>query len=168
MRLTRLSPAKVEFLARGIAQIHRRHLVLELFSGGGTASKVIQKTCRKLISVDIAPTGNAIRADARHLPFLDNTFDVVLAPDSPRTAWDRLGFGTDGNECNLTPDEQRQLFLDSAQEAWRVLKYGGVFAATAPSLWVESLPDVKIIPPPSRRLGFCGGQNSVVYLRFVK
>lgn len=178
--ISRLGPDKVEFLVRGVAQVRPGSDVLELFGGSGLSTACIAKQLSRpdrLTTVDrdyqnldferwaskfkLRPERpRFVLADARDLPFPDRHFDYVLAPDSPRTRFE----GT-GEEWGLSPVEQKSLFLESAQEALRVLREGGIFAATAPRSWCEAL-EAKIISS-SRRLAFRECDDPVVYMKLT-
>ena len=176
---SRLGPAKVEFLIKGVAQLQKNAKVLEIFGGSGLSTAVLARYVRpeRLFSLDISygveawainsganPEALArfIRGDATCLPFEDDVFDYVFAPDSPRTRFE----GT-GEEWGLGVGEQKTLFLSAAKEALRVLKLGGLLAATAPRSWCEDL-GARIIASPSRRLGFRDCADPVVYCRLRK
>jgi len=190
--LTRLGAAKVEFLARGVAQLKANWRVLELFGGTGLSTAVIAAQLSKperLVSIDLhygagdwrycveanyrdaaseqrlkqVELPKFICADAAQLPLADATFDAVLAPDSPRTRFDASGI-----EAGLNDVEQRTLFERATRESLRVLKPGGVWAATAPRSWLGNFPEVKIIEPSSSRLKFKPADDPVVYARLVK
>lgn len=187
--LTRLGAPKVEFLVRGVAQLRSNATVLELFGGTGLSTAIIAAELtqpERLTSVDIHYAGGPwhyctrdnfqlhaarhknlrpgaprwVCADAACLPFASGTFDWVLAPDSPRTRFDASGI-----ETTLDDAAQRTLFLAAVRESLRVLKPGGVFAATAPRSWLTSLPNVKNIDAPNDRLRFKAADDPVVYLR---
>ena len=96
------------------------------------------------------------------MPFCSDTFDYVIAPDSPRTR-----FQDSGVEWGLSVEDQKALFLNSVKEAYRVLKIDGVFAATAVRSWAEQA-GLKIIKSPSRRLGFKDCDDPVVYCKGKK
>lgn len=186
--VSRLGPAKVRFLIEGVAQVRANNRVLEIFGGTGLSTVLLAKRLsrpNRLTSVDLSyglegfasdPKANYealagqyglrrperpqfVRADARALPFEDGSFDYVLAPDSPRTRFE----GT-GEEWGLGVEEQKELFLGAAEEAKRVLRPGGVFAATAPQSWCEAL-GARVILAASRRLGFRDCADPVVYCR---
>lgn len=168
---TRMGVPKLNFLVRGLANVCRGQRVLELFSGSGLGTVLITRLTHHVVALDLHndfapwrfdPTENYQRqggnsnptfvaADARTLPFADASFDVVLAPDSPRTP-----------SCPTA--EQQLLFLAAAQEAKRVLRQGGVFAATAPASWVGELEFAKVVTtvPTSRR---CQFKHDIVFLR---
>jgi SAM-dependent methyltransferase len=174
--ISRLSPRKVAFLAAGVAQIRRGSLTLEIFSGSGVSTAVLRDYSRRLVSLDIdrrltSRGERFVCADARKLPFGDNCFDYVIAPDPPRTAWNRFlsGPADAGGESDLSPAEQRELFHGVFVEAVRVLKSGGVLATTAPRSWLIGLPLTEVLAP-SPRLQFRsqGVVDPVVYARFRK
>lgn len=102
-----------------------------------------------------------ISADVRELPFPKNSFDVVIAPDSPRTR------RTTGDEWGLTPQEQLKLFRGMVKEAKRLLIPGGVFAATAPVSWTDYLPfdNFDVQYGSSVALRFASGNDPIVYIR---
>lgn len=110
--------------------------------------------------------------DARELPHPANMFDVVVAADSPRTAWNRLNDArkTAGLEWKLEPSEQRDLFVAAAHEAHRVLLKGGRFYATAPQSWAAKLPfsKIKFRQGPAQRLQFAPCEDRVVYISAEK
>lgn len=104
-----------------------------------------------------------------------NYFDIVVAADSPRTAANRFGDQkkTSGEEWGLDPTQQYATFLWASREAHRVLKKGGIFAATAPTSWVDGLQEVvifngmRIVKGPGKyRFRDC--DDPVVYLRATK
>lgn len=171
---SRLSASKVDFLVRGIGCISKGDLVLELFGGSGLSTEIISKAGCKLVSVDIgygqdgfAIHNTLIKGDARNLPFSDESFDFVVAPDSPRTRLNGAGESS-GLEWGLTCEEQRDLFMGAVSESLRVLKYGGVFLCTAPVSWCRSVGGGKIIIGPSRALQFRWSDDPIVYFRKVK
>lgn len=190
--LTRLGAAKVDFLIRGVAQLPRDVRVLELFGGTGLSTALVARRLRhpeRLVSLDLRYTGRPwhycarenyaaaareyrapvdrvplfVTGDAARLPLADAAFDVVLAPDAPRTRFDASGL-----ESGLTPEEQRQLFVRALGEALRVLRPGGVVALTAPRAWLDGVPGVREVPAPSPRLAFKAAEDPVVYARVVK
>jgi SAM-dependent methyltransferase len=174
--LSRLSPRKVAFLAAGVAQLRRDAMTLEIFAGSGVSTAVLRGFTRRLVSLDIDPRYAAgaerfVCADARRLPFADGSFDFVIAPDPPRTAWNRFlsGPADAGAETDLNPAEQQQLFRDMCAEAGRVLRAGGVLATTAPRTWLAGLP-LDEIRASSARLQFRSQDviDPVVYARFRK
>lgn len=195
--LTRLGAAKVEFLVRGVAQLRASATVLELFGGTGLSTVIIAAQLsrpERLVSVDLhyaagswhycavdnyrqqatarqaaarrnVPDGWPLLlcADASSLPLADASFDCVIAPDSPRMRFDASGI-----ESELSSDQQRELFHRAYRESLRVLKPGGVFAATAPRSWLSGLPGARIIDAPSERLRFKATDDPVVYLRSLR
>ena len=159
--------------------------MLEIFGGSGLSTVAIAKVlCSpdNLTSVDLNysnPLANFqalavehgltyrhpptfIVADAKRLPFASSTFDYVIAPDSPRTR-----FETTGQEWGLSIGEQKSLFVQASHEALRVLKCGGVYAATTPASWCREI-GATIIAAPSDRLSFCECHDPIVYCRLVK
>lgn len=166
--LTSLGKKKIKYLVSGIAQVKRSDRVLELFGGTNASTAAIRETASPafLVSVDLhnsissrAPWSydakenyrrqntqqrgkmpHFITADAEQLPFADESFDVIIAPDSPRTSTGRLGEELDaGKESNLTIEDQQLLFKRTSNEAFRVLEFGGKYAGTIPLSWAESL-----------------------------
>jgi hypothetical protein len=83
-----------------------------------------------------------VPADASELPFTENEFEFVVAPDSPRSGTDRLeDNASSGEESELSYEKQRDLFLSAVEESYRVLKQKGVFTATAPLSWAKTLKE---------------------------
>jgi len=168
--ITKLGSAKVEYLINSVAQIKKGSLVLELFGGTGSSTEVLSRYTKKWISLDIAygqtawagKNGHLVCGNATKMPFCSDTFDYVIAPDSPRTR-----FQDSGVEWGLSVEDQKALFLNSVKEAYRVLKIDGVFAATAVRSWAEQA-GLKIIKSPSRRLGFKDCDDPVVYCKGKK
>ena len=168
--ITKLGTAKVEYLINSVAQVKKGRLVLELFGGTGLSTEVLNRYTKKWISLDIAygqkewagKIGHLICGDATKIPFACESFDYVIAPDSPRTR-----FRDSGIEWGISIEDQKKLFLESVKEAYRVLKNDGVFAATAVRSWAEQA-GLKIIESPSRRLGFKNCDDPVVYCRGQK
>jgi hypothetical protein len=167
-RITRLGKPKLEFLAN-IAGIKPTDRLLELFGGSNLSTATFSaKRPKSLVSIDIryAPHRGVewsyktainfpeakkeikarktakprfVAADAARLPLKGETFTLVLAPDSPRTAAERLFLKPEegqnyiaGAESELMPEEQEQLFLIASQEAYRVLERGGRYVGTGP------------------------------------
>lgn len=196
--LTRLGAPKVEFLVRGVAQLKSQAAVLELFGGSGLSTAIIARELsrpERLTSVDLHYAHGSwsycaidnyrelaaefkvtrpelpcfVCADAGTLPFGAAQFDWVIAPDSPRTRFDASGV-----ESGLNDDEQQGLFQRTVVESLRVLKPGGIFAATAPRSWVEASErqhrgvTIKVIDAPSPRLRFKAADDPVVYCRLVR
>lgn len=146
---------------QGIAQVHSRHNVLELFGGTCLSTAILATRTRKITSVDLhygyeagaswryvwehnlavhlgqykvrRVTPTMVTADACSLPLSDASFDIVIAPDSPRSP--------------ERTESDKDLFVRSAREAKRVLIHGGIFIATAPASWVSELHffDVRVI-----------------------
>lgn len=168
--ITKLGPAKVEYLVNTVAQIKKGNLVLELFGGTGLSTEIINRYTKKWISLDLAygktswgnKCGNLIQGDATKLPFASEIFDFVIAPDSPRTRFQSSGF-----EWGLTVEEQKNIFLNSVKESYRVLKFNGIFAATCPQSWAKQA-GLNVIKSPSRRLGFKNCDDPVVYCKGKK
>lgn len=167
--ISRLGVDKVEFLIGSVAQVKKGTLALELFGGTGLSTSILSKYTKKWVSLDLAygkkdwanKKGNLICGDATKLPFADNVFDYVISPDSPRTRFQDTGL-----EWGLFLEDQKRIFLNSFKESLRVLKYDGVFAATALESWAEEA-GLKIIKS-SKRLGFKGCYDPVVYCRTKK
>ncbi len=190
--LTRLGAAKVEYLVRGVAQLRGNARVLELFGGTGLSTVIIagQLTrADRLVSVDLhyalgawhycvrenyeqAARGYRVPldtwpqfvcADATCLPLSDESFDYVIAADSPRTRFDASGI-----EAGLDEREQRALFHSAMAEALRVLRPGGTLAATAPRSWCALLSGAQLIAAPNARLRFKDAADPVEYVRLRK
>lgn len=172
--ISRMSARKVKYLG-ALARLSWGRRTLELFGGSNLSTAVLASLVggASLTSTDLryptadkpptldwwyrpdsnyrrhAPPGGEwplfLAADATQLPFVADSFDVVIAPDSPRSNKDRFDEPTDrtrGTENGLTYDEQATLFLAAAAEGRRVLRSGGVFAATAPLSWGQQLWEV--------------------------
>lgn len=180
--LTRLGIKKLDYLIRGVAQVRQSQRVLELFGGTCFSTACLARCTKRITSVDLCydfspwryvvnrnfalaswsldtdSEPNFVAADARSLPFPPNGFDVVLAPDSPRTV-------------TAYTDEQRDLFMAAAKEARRVLKPGGIFAATAPEDWTKELDfsEIRVINDNALSEGvrFRQCNNCIRYIRCV-
>lgn len=184
--LKRMGAKKLEYLIGGVAQVGPRNTVLDLFGGTGLSAACLSRRTKHITSVDLHysyDTGvpwryivqrnynllawtyktkvrpDFVAADARSLPFGSNTFDIVIAPDSPRSAlaW---------------TEEQRELFLAASHEAKRVLRPGGVYAATAPESWARHLAFSNVLVVNDSHLGeglrFKSGCDPIRYIRATK
>lgn len=120
--------------------------VLEIDCGAGHGSRLLARSAREVIGLCATEDElRAARAEAPHprafqpmtpgdLPFVDGTFDVVLALRGP----DAFG-GLD----------------ILAAEAHRLLKPSGFFCVASPNPGKRSLPDaLQKTPPPKRSVGF--------------
>lgn len=164
--IIRMGREKVEYLIKGVAQLRQGQQTLEIFGGSGLSTALIGDIvgAKNLVTVDLhnqlssraswrynvhdnyhANTRKSthtiqspafIAADGAALPLKEGSFDVVLAPDPPRSSHQRFEQSNDSErpnvESDLSPEEQSALFIATAEEAYRVLRYDGVFAATAP------------------------------------
>lgn len=188
-QITRLGEKKLEFLTK-IAGIKPTDIVLELFGGSNLSTAVFaSKNPERLVTVDLhyAPSKRVewsfkpslnletakkelasrritkpvfVNADAVALPFKDQTFSLVLAPDSPRNALERFEgeekHYTAGKESDLSLEEQKELFLTASKEAHRVLLNGGRYVGSAPVSWARQLKNrgfEEVILIGSREIG---------------
>lgn len=168
----RLGYSKMQFLITEISLVNLKHHVLEMFAGSGLGTSILLERTKHVTSLDLhydvgklwwfdyknniqsERMPEFVAADARQTPFENEMFDVVLTPDSPRDA-------------KNPSEEQKQIFVAAMNEAHRVLKHDGIFAATTFRDWLDDHPfnHLKIIEPSSRRLQF---KHDIVYVRCVK
>lgn len=120
-----------EWLARSVSA--SANLVLDLACGAGAMIERLQRPGRTIIGLDRSESelaeaaargrGPLVQGHASYLPFADESFDVVVTS---------LGVG-------VVADRFRFL-----EEAARVLRPGGVFAALTPSLRPMNLDDLRL------------------------
>lgn len=130
-----------DWLARSVSESAGR--VLDLASATGALSRRLSREGRTVIGVDLSGANVAeardkggaeyVQADIRYLPFAENSFDAVVSS---------LGLGV---------VENRGRFLE---EAARVLRPGGVFAALTPSLRPLNVEELRISSQLGRYLRF--------------
>lgn len=116
--------------------------VLDIACGSGAMSRQLARPGRTVIGVDARPaelaaaaersSGPWICADARQLPFPDDSFDAVTSA---------LGLAV------IHPTDRL------IGEIARLLKPGGVLALMAPALWPQSASDLATITRLGARLG---------------
>lgn len=121
-----------EWLARSVSS--SASLVLDLACGAGAMVERLQRPGRTVIGLDRSESeleeaaargrGPLVLAHASYLPFADNSFDAVVTSLGVAVVADRPRF---------------------LEEAARVLRPGGVFAALTPSLRPASIDDLRLI-----------------------
>ncbi len=82
-----------------------------------------------------------VAANAAHMPLEDGSFDLIVAPDSPKQALHNIEKGS-GGEWGLSYEESHELFYQATQECFRILAPGGRLVTSAPTSWTTNLKEI--------------------------
>ncbi|RJR13598.1 class I SAM-dependent methyltransferase [Candidatus Parcubacteria bacterium] len=104
--------------------------ILEVGSGNGNFLEHMRAKGLDVEGVDIAPRGpNVLKADAKHLPYNDETFDLIISKQV-----------FDGVVYDQYPEDQRVMLREMA----RVLKKDGCYYAM--EVFFEDIEGLERIP----------------------
>lgn len=111
-----------QLMRRVERHVRAEHRVLDLGAGAGELNAYnLKGRCREMVGVDMDPRvatnpllDVGVRADANHLPFENESFDVAFSVYVMEHVEDPGSF---------------------VSEVWRVLRPGGVFLALTPNRW---------------------------------